>query len=77
MTYDITNPRRPAFCSYVNNRDFEADADTPEAGDFGPEGIIFIPWYESPIRRPLLAVANEISGTVTVYEVKLDGRCRG
>ena len=38
-------------------------------GDLGPEGLTFIPADESPNGRPLLVVANEVSGSTTVYEV--------
>ena len=40
------------------------------AGDLGPEGLEFIPAAESPDGKNLLISANEISGTVTVMEVK-------
>jgi DNA-binding beta-propeller fold protein YncE len=71
MTYDITNPRVPAFVGYTNNRDFSVDPyNAPAAGDLGPEGLLFIDAKDSPTRTPLLVVANEISGTVTLYEVE-------
>ena len=76
MTYDVTDPTDVRFQSYVNNRDFEADPEldeegvaNPEAGDLAPEGLKFIPADKSPTGRPMLAVANEVSGTTTVYEV--------
>ena len=66
--YDITSPDSPVFVDYVNNRDFTvADLKSPEAGDLGPEGLIFIDAHDSPTRQPLLVVSNEISGTVTTY----------
>jgi len=72
MMYDITDPTAPEFVTYTNNRDFSvADAALPEAGDLGPEGIQYIPWYKSPNWRPLLIVANEVSGTTTVYQIDL------
>jgi len=40
-----------------------------EAGDLGPEGILFIDASESPNGQNLLAVANEVSGTITLYSV--------
>ena len=69
MVYDISNPFRPNFVSYVNNRDFNGDPAQGTAGDLGPEGLLFIPEYESPIDAPLLVVTNEVSGTTTIYEI--------
>lgn len=69
MVYDVTNPRRSEFVEYINNRDFTQDVETPEAGDLGPEGMAFIPADESPNGTPLLVVANEVSGTTTIYEI--------
>jgi hypothetical protein len=70
MVYDITNPIAPVFVDYANNRDFAVDPATAEAAkDLGPEGVIFIDAKDSPTRSPLLVVANEISGTVTLYSV--------
>ncbi|NEV64077.1 choice-of-anchor I family protein [Thiorhodococcus minor] len=87
MVYDVTNPRRPVFETYVNNRDFSVDVcnqrddegdcmtgegmANAEAKDLGPEGLAFIPWWQSPSWKPLLLVGNEISGTTTVFEVDL------
>jgi hypothetical protein len=70
MVYDVTNPIAPVFVDYVNNRDFTVDPATAEAAkDLGPEGVIFIDAKDSPTRSPLLVVANEVSGTVTLYSV--------
>lgn len=69
MVYDVTDPRSPQFHSYVSNRNFMVDADTAEAGDLGPEGIEFIPADVSPLGVPTIAVANEVSGTVTLYRI--------
>jgi hypothetical protein len=65
MMYDVTDPRAPFFVDYLNNRDFAAGT-----GDLGPEGLHFIPAKESPNGQPLLAVANEVSGTVTLYAIR-------
>lgn len=72
--YDITDPRRAFFVTYANNRDFsvsvEDGGELAEAGDLGPEGLTFIPAKDSPVRgTPLLAVANEVSGTTTLFRV--------
>jgi hypothetical protein len=70
MIYDVTTPWSPVFVDYVNNRDFSVQPfDAPAAKDLGPEGVIFISEEESPNGKPHVVVANEISGTVTVYEV--------
>lgn len=70
VVYDITSPTRPRFVEYENNRDYEGDPEAGTAGDLGPEGIAFIAAGDSPVALPLLAVANEVSGTTTLYEVR-------
>lgn len=69
MVYEISDPSAPLFVQYLNNRDFSVDAETTEAGDLGPEGLIFIPAGDSPTGRYLLAAANEVSGTTTLYTI--------
>ena len=69
MVYNITNPTAPSFVSYFLNRNFTIDADQPGAGDLGPECVVFIPGSESPNGQPLLAVASEVSGTLSLYSV--------
>ncbi len=39
------------------------------AGDLGPESIKFVSAEDSPTDKPLLIIGNEVSGTVTVYQV--------
>ena len=68
LVWDITDPRSPFYVTYVNNRDFTADSES--AGDLAPEGIVFVPAEESPIGEPLLLVANELSGTTTVWRIE-------
>ncbi len=69
MVFDITNPSEAQFYDYQNNRNFEADPKSAEAGDLGPETAIFISKEKSPVGEALLAVANEVSGTVSIYYV--------
>lgn len=82
MVYDVSNPYDVEFVQYVNNRNFDVPVCTQDAsgaciisntaaGDLGPEGLHFIPWYLSPTFKSLLLVGNEISGTTTVYEINL------
>ncbi|TAE26189.1 MAG: T9SS C-terminal target domain-containing protein [Cytophagales bacterium] len=68
MIYDVTNPTAPQFVSYTNNR-----STTPNlnAEDRGAEGIIYIPAAESPNSQPLLVLANEISNSVSVYQISV------
>jgi DNA-binding beta-propeller fold protein YncE len=69
MVYDVTNPKAPVFVQYTDNRDFTQPTNTPASGDLGPEGVLFISEEQSPNGKPLLIVANEVSGTTTVYEI--------
>jgi hypothetical protein len=69
MVYDVTDPTAPVFVSYTNPRDFSGDAEAGTAGDLGPEGLLFIPAETSPTGDALLVVANEISGTTTIYSI--------
>ncbi|MBD2107154.1 choice-of-anchor I family protein [Nodosilinea sp. FACHB-13] len=68
MTYDITNPAEAFFVDFVNNRDFAGDAEAGTASDLGAEGLVFIPAAESPNGSPLVIVANEVSGSTTVFD---------
>jgi DNA-binding beta-propeller fold protein YncE len=76
MVYDITTPRNPQFVEYVNRRDFSVDAEASDAGDLGPEGLTFIAPADSPNGQPLLVVANEVSGTTTIFQIDGPGRPR-
>lgn len=70
MVFDVSTPTAPRFVSYVNNRDFGGDSEAGTAGDIAPEGIKFVPAEESPTGTPLLLVANEVSGSMTVYAIE-------
>ncbi|MDY7004672.1 MAG: choice-of-anchor I family protein [Cyanobacteriota bacterium] len=61
MVYDVSEPTTPTFEQYINN-----------PGDIGPEGLKFISPEDSPNGDALLVVANEVSGTTTVYEFTPD-----
>lgn len=82
MVYDITDPAKPTYTAYINNRDFsinmeeladEGDdavkASLEKVGDLGAEGLTFVPAKDSPNGENLLIVGNEVSGTTTVFQV--------
>ncbi|OEF27592.1 choice-of-anchor I family protein [Vibrio rumoiensis] len=83
MIYDVSNPKAPNFVDYILNRDLTVDyeiddstnpvtlkGDYAKAGDLAPEGMRFIKAENSPTKNALLLVANEVSGTVSVYQIK-------
>ena len=72
MIYDISNPNAPSFVQYLNNRDFTQPEDSSSTGDLAPEGLIFIPKNISPNHRNLLISSNEVSGTISIFEINLD-----
>jgi hypothetical protein len=82
MVYDITDPRRPRFQQYINNRNFAVDprvvcgdkgreqiAGCARAGDLEPEGLLFISAGDSPIGVPMLVVIHELSDSTTLYRI--------
>lgn len=64
MVYDITNPTNVNFVDYKTSRNTSS-----YGGDNGPEGITFIAANDSPNNKNYIAVANEISGTIALFEV--------
>lgn len=67
MVYDVTNPNDVKFVDYKNNRSVSA-----YAGDHGPEGITYIKAENSPTNKGYIIVANEISGTLTLFEINAE-----
>lgn len=66
MVYDVTNPVAPVFLQYINTRTVDQ-----LGGDLAPEGLAFIPADATTDGKPLLAVSNEVSGTVAMFELDL------
>lgn len=64
MVYDVTDPAAATYVTYLNTR-------TGNTGDLGPEGLTFVAADKSPNGKPLLVVANEISGTTTIMQINL------
>ena len=67
MVYDISDPANSKFVQYIN----PIDEETGDALDLAPEGLQFIPADDSPNGEPLLTVSNEVSGTVSIYQIDL------
>jgi len=73
--FDVTNPYETFYVDYINVRDLDEpwNSTTPWiSGDLGAEGIAVVTAENSPIDIPLILVANEISGTVSIFAVTDD-----
>ncbi|MDQ1855239.1 choice-of-anchor I family protein [Chryseobacterium sp. WLY505] len=64
MVYNITDPDNPTFTDYKHSRSTSA-----YGGDNGPEGIIYIAPENTTTNKGYVIIANEISGTLSMYEV--------
>ncbi|WP_321393028.1 choice-of-anchor I family protein [Emcibacter sp.] len=75
MVYDVTDPHAPSFAGYHNSRNFDAGPgvenaeDMKNAGCLGPEGLAFVAEEDSPLKKPLLLVACEVSGSVEIVRI--------
>ena len=64
MVYDVSQPTRPVYETYINTRN-------GATGDLGPEGMHFVAADHSPNGKPLLVVGNEASGTTAIFQINL------
>jgi hypothetical protein len=62
--FNVQNPASPIFVGYYNNR-----SNTASGPDLGAEGIIFISAADSPNGNPLVILANEVSSTLSIYQL--------
>lgn len=67
FVYDITTPAQASMVQYINNIDYTALPTA--AGDLAPEGMVTFTQDE----KHYLAVANELSSTLGLYELAQDG----
>ena len=64
MVFNVANPISPVFVAYRNNR-----STTLSGPDLGAEGIVTIPAAISPNGNDILILANEVSSTLSIYQV--------
>jgi len=66
IVYDVTNPLAPQFTTFAINRNAVPNAATD---DRGPEGVLYIAPADSPNGQGLVLLANEVSNSVSVFQV--------
>jgi len=64
MLFNISDPTSPEYLGYYNNRD-----EASNGPDKGAEGLLYISSDDSPNGNALLILSNEISSTLTIYQV--------
>lgn len=68
--FDITDPAAARPVGVWTTRTAGGVNELGTGGDIAPEGMAFVPADQSPTGKPLLLVANELSGTLTVWCVE-------
>lgn len=63
--FNVDNPSAPYYVGYYNNR----SVSNSNGPDLGAEGIIVIAAQDSPNGQDLVILANEVSSTVTTYQM--------
>lgn len=75
MMYKISDVTKPEFITYIQGNDFsdipDTNSDTDTETDLNPEGLLFISADSSPTKKDMLIVANEVSGTITIYSISV------
>lgn len=64
MIFNVSIPTSPVYVGYANNR-----STTASGPDLGTEGIVIVLAEISPNGKTLLLLANEVSSTVSIYEI--------
>ncbi|KAA5599559.1 ExeM/NucH family extracellular endonuclease [Blastochloris sulfoviridis] len=60
MVWDVSTPSDAKYVTYL----------APTSDDYGPEVITFVSAEDSPTGRAFVMTANEVSGSVTVYDLE-------
>lgn len=76
MVYNIDSPTAPYYVTYINHRNFSAPfpgspspAQLTAIGDLGPESLIVVDKSQSPNGYNLCIVANEVSGSLSIFQI--------
>lgn len=74
--YNLSNPRAPRYSDYINTRNFSvtpslANVQNGTVGDLGCEILTYVPSNEVTGNIDLVLAANEISGTLSVFSVRI------
>lgn len=64
MIFNVDNPAAPVYSGYYNNRSVATNGP-----DRGAEGIIYISKETSPNNQALVILANEVSSTLSIFQV--------
>ncbi len=72
MLFDVSEPSAPRFVQYVSSTNWTGSMFHlgNAAGDVSPEGIVFVNEKDSPNGKPLVIVSYELSGTVSIFELR-------
>lgn len=65
VVLDVNNPAQPTYVQYINTRSVDS-----VGGDLGAEVVMFLHKDKNPNKKHYVVSANEVSGTVAVFEVK-------
>lgn len=69
MVYNISIPKQAFFVDYINNISPQLPPQDIRAGDQSPKSIVFVSAKNSPNAQPFIITANEVSSTVSVYQI--------
>ena len=58
LVFDLSNPTQPVYVNGIKR-----------TGDTSPEGLLVVSGSDAPEGRPLLLVTNEVSNTLSVFEL--------
>ncbi len=72
LTFNVNDPANPIYVGYYNNRTI-----TGSGPDLGAEGIIRISAEASPNGNEIVILANEVSSTLSIYQINTCAQLSG